>query len=74
MTAATEVLQPQIPNNPCTTPTHARGVFHGPFYGLENFRCKNAQFCATRRESEFPKHLASATVREPVKTHAKTLS
>jgi len=26
--------------------------FHGRFYGLRNFCCKTAQFCATRRESE----------------------
>jgi hypothetical protein len=26
--------------------------FHGRFYGLRNFCCKTAQFCATPRESE----------------------
>jgi hypothetical protein len=44
------------------------------FYGLINFSRKTAQFCATRRESEWAKHLASATVRKPVKMSAKTLS
>ena len=36
------------------TTTHARAgfAFHGLFYGLRNFRCKTAHFCATRRESE----------------------
>jgi len=36
------------------TTTRARGgfAFHGLFYGLRNFRCKTAHFCATRRESE----------------------
>jgi hypothetical protein len=27
-------------------------VFHGRFYGPENFCCKTLQFCATPRESE----------------------
>jgi len=36
-----------------TTPrARARFAFRGLFYGLRNFRCKTAHFCATRRESE----------------------
>jgi hypothetical protein len=44
------------------------------FYGPKILRRKTAQFCVTRRKSEMAKCLASATMRKPVKTHAKTPS
>jgi hypothetical protein len=58
-------------NNP---PRARDSIFHGRFYGLRNFGCRTSQFCATRRESKVAKCRASATMRKPVKTRAKTLS
>ena len=49
------------------------GIFTVVFYGLQIFGCKTAQFRATHRESDFPEHVTSATVPEPVKTHTKAL-
>ena len=48
--------------------------FYGLFYGRAKFCCKTAQLDATRRESDFPKCLASARVRKLVKTCAKSLA
>ena len=44
------------------------------FYGVQIFCCKMAQFCATRRESDFPRHLVSARMRKTAKICAKSLS
>jgi len=59
------MFRPRLPNEEFvaggvhvrTAPhAHTQGVYLDPFtvifYGLEIFRCKTAQFCATRRESE----------------------
>jgi hypothetical protein len=50
------------------------GLFTVVFYGLQIFCCKRAQFCVTQRESEMAETPSAATLRKPVKTHAKTLS
>ncbi len=50
------------------------GFFTVVFYGPNIFWRKTAQFCVTRRKSEMAEYLASATVRKPVKTRAKTPS
>jgi hypothetical protein len=44
------------------------------FYGPKILRRKTAQLYVTRRNSEMAECLASATMRKPVKTRAKTLS
>lgn len=38
---------------------------------MNSFAYKTAQFCDSRRECEMAEHLASATVRNQVKTRAK---
>jgi hypothetical protein len=53
---------------------HARGFVHGCFLRLKTFCCKTAQFCVTQRESEMAETSASATVRKPMKSRAKTLA
>jgi len=58
-------------------PFHARtrkDSFTVVFYGSKTLCCKTAQFCVTQRESEMAETSASATVRKPMKSRAKTLS
>jgi hypothetical protein len=46
-------MRRKITNETWELPRACEGLaFHGLFYGLRNFCCKTAHFCATRRDSE----------------------
>ena len=47
-------------------------AFHGRFYGLRNFRCKNPQLCATRRELASLWPALKNTLRNIAKSCAKS--
>jgi hypothetical protein len=59
--------------HPHSTRGRARDVIHGCFFGSKTSCCKTAQFCVTQRQSQVAETFASAMVRKPMKSRAKTL-